>query len=65
MTLLKLQILCYYAYAWSLVFLNKNENIKHKLLKILSRMGAGAELPTLYERYKTFAHMKYQNVMEK
>lgn len=33
MTLLKLQILCYYAYAWSLVFLNKNENIKHKLFE--------------------------------
>ena len=39
MTLLKLQILCYYAYAWSLVFLNKNENIKHKLFEDTSKDG--------------------------
>ena len=66
MTLLKLQILCYYAYAWSLVFLNKNENIKHKLFEDTSQgwaMGPNCQL--CMRDTKTFAHMKYQNVMEK
>lgn len=55
MTLLKLQILCYYAYAWSLVFLNKNENIKHKLFEdTFQGWATGPNCQTLYERYKNF-----------
>lgn len=55
MTLLKLQILCYYAYAWSLVFLNKNENIKHKLFEdTFQGWAMGPNCQTLYERYKNF-----------
>lgn len=53
MTLLKL--LCYYAYAWSLVFLNKNENIKHKLFEdTFQGWALGPNCQTLYERYKNF-----------
>lgn len=55
MTLLKLQILCYYAYACSLVFLNKNENIKHKLFEdTFQGWALGPNCQTLYERYKNF-----------
>ncbi len=33
MTVGKLQVLCYYAYAWTLVFLNKRKTMKYRLFE--------------------------------
>ena len=37
MTLGKLQVLCYCAYAWTLVFLNKRKTLKYRLFASVLR----------------------------
>lgn len=57
----KLQKLCYYAYAWGLVFFNESkENLGNKLYK--ERLEAWVHGPVSPDLYRKYAEYGYSNI---